>query len=382
MHRRHFLTTAGLASALLASGLSNARTKRSVIDEVLNKMRKRFPDVIDHPEKYRLQISASFLYSGAWVHEDFRLGEEFFAPASMVKLPIALMAIKRLQDLNLPLSTQLRVIEPPSCASQADEIAQFEPIEKTLQRIMIVSDNGAFNRLYEFVGGDRVPSMLRQFGFDPNDRIQARLGSCGPADNVKGRGFELADSDGKIIAQDRFAPSIEVAAPRDALSKLVGTAYLDWQDNKINEAKDFSFSNHYRLSDMHALSLAIAGVKPHPLWDSLTPAHQAFMRQTMSTLPRNAGYDEQTYPDGWGKFFMHGDQKGRFPANLKITNKIGQAYGFLTDSAWIQQGKKQAVLSATIYVNADGVLNDDQYDYDAIGFPFLAEFGRQFMDRI
>ncbi|MFC7668101.1 hypothetical protein ACFQT0_12430 [Hymenobacter humi] len=28
-----------------------------------------------------------------------------------------------------------------------------------------------------------------------------------------------------------------------------------------------------------------------------------------------------------------------------------------------------------IYVNADGVLNDDQYEYDSIGFPFLRSLG-------
>ena len=34
------------------------------------------------------------------------------------------------------------------------------------------------------------------------------------------------------------------------------------------------------------------------------------------------------------------------------------------------------LLSAVVYVNANGVLNDDQYEYDTIGFPFLRESGR------
>ena len=33
------------------------------------------------------------------------------------------------------------------------------------------------------------------------------------------------------------------------------------------------------------------------------------------------------------------------------------------------------LLSAVLYVNADGVLNDDKYEYDSIGFPFLRDLG-------
>ena len=36
------------------------------------------------------------------------------------------------------------------------------------------------------------------------------------------------------------------------------------------------------------------------------------------------------------------------------------------------------MLSAVIYANEDGVLNDGKYDYYNVGMPFLAELGRQF----
>jgi hypothetical protein len=34
------------------------------------------------------------------------------------------------------------------------------------------------------------------------------------------------------------------------------------------------------------------------------------------------------------------------------------------------------MLSATIYVNSDEVLNDGKYDYDTIGYPFLYQLGQ------
>lgn len=34
------------------------------------------------------------------------------------------------------------------------------------------------------------------------------------------------------------------------------------------------------------------------------------------------------------------------------------------------------MLTATIYVNSDGVMNDNKYDYDSIGYPFMYKLGQ------
>jgi len=57
---------------------------------------------------------------------------------------------------------------------------------------------------------------------------------------------------------------------------------------------------------------------------------------------------------------------------------VGWAYGFLTDASYVVdfKNKIEYMLSATIYVNSDEVLNDDKYDYDNIGYPFLYQLGQ------
>ena len=99
----------------------------------------------------------------------------------------------------------------------------------------------------------------------------------------------------------------------------------------------------------------------------------------MSNLPKNAGYDPKEYYDGYCKFFMFGDTKENIPSNIKIYNKVGDAYGTLIDCAYIvdEVNNVEFMVSATLLVNKDGIFNDDKYDYDTIGFPFLAELGRQ-----
>ncbi len=57
---------------------------------------------------------------------------------------------------------------------------------------------------------------------------------------------------------------------------------------------------------------------------------------------------------------------------------MGWAYGFLTDVAYIvdTQNDIEFLLAGTIEVNPDGIYNDNQYEYESIGLPFLAEIGR------
>ncbi len=56
-----------------------------------------------------------------------------------------------------------------------------------------------------------------------------------------------------------------------------------------------------------------------------------------------------------------------------VFNKPGWTYGFLIDAAYIADFKNniEFMISACIYTNSDGILNDDKYDYDTIGYPFL-----------
>jgi len=99
----------------------------------------------------------------------------------------------------------------------------------------------------------------------------------------------------------------------------------------------------------------------------------------MHTVPRKAGYDQNLYYDGYCKFFIYGDTKENIPEHLEIYNKVGFAYGTLTDCAYIKDAKKNIdfLLTATILVNKDGIFNDDAYEYDEIGIPFLAQLGRE-----
>jgi hypothetical protein len=63
---------------------------------------------------------------------------------------------------------------------------------------------------------------------------------------------------------------------------------------------------------------------------------------------------------------------------VRIFNKVGDAYGFLIDAAYIVDYKNNVAffLSAALLCNSDEIFNDDNYDYDTVGFPFLKALGK------
>ena len=105
------------------------------------------------------------------------------------------------------------------------------------------------------------------------------------------------------------------------------------------------------------------------------------VRKAMSQFPTESNYPAYPSPEfypAYCKFLIYGAEKDtQLIPDLRIFNKVGDAYGFLLDVAYVADFKNNVefMLSAVIYCNADGVLNDDKYDYDAIGFPFLKKLG-------
>jgi len=77
-----------------------------------------------------------------------------------------------------------------------------------------------------------------------------------------------------------------------------------------------------------------------------------------------------------------GDNKNEIPDHIRIFNKVGYAYGTLTDCAFIVDLKYDITffLTATIQVNENQIFNDGIYEYDQIEIAFLASVGRKIYD--
>jgi hypothetical protein len=159
----------------------------------------------------------------------------------------------------------------------------------------------------------------------------------------------------------------------------VGTGYIGGTNQLINLPKDFRFANYIALSDLHKLLTKI--IFPETQLPSeklnLTLRDYQYLYKCMGMFPRESAYpklDSVHYPDMYMKYFM-GNDSGVYvmPDNIRIFNKVGQAYGFMTDCSYVVDtlNKVEFFLSCSMYLNADGILNDGIYEYDQTGYPFF-----------
>ena len=113
---------------------------------------------------------------------------------------------------------------------------------------------------------------------------------------------------------------------------------------------------------------------------ALSDEDYSLLYREMSILPRQSKYPKykSSYYDGYCKFFMYGDNRDKIPEHIKIFNKVGEAYGFILDNAYIidTKNKVEFILTAVVYHNNNETMNDNNYEYESISIPFLAKLGR------
>ena len=82
--------------------------------------------------------------------------------------------------------------------------------------------------------------------------------------------------------------------------------------------------------------------------------------------------------DGWVKFLLEGAR--RVDPGVRIYNKVGRAYGFSVENAYLVdgEGERAFFLTVALYTNPNGVLNDGVYAYEKLADPFFLALGEGF----
>jgi hypothetical protein len=358
--------------------------------------------VLARPDYYRLQISFIRVRRDGQGRPHlshpvcYRLHpREYFYPASAVKLAAAVLALEKLNRLRstTPLLTadspmrtdsafagQTRAWRDTSAANGRASVQHY------LRKALLVSDNDAYNRLYEFVGPQELNAGLRRFGLH-HARLVHRLsvGDQEPGTRHTNPIQFFADTAGRQLLYAQQAAYWTGPLPParvQASSQRIGQAYLDGQGKRITQPLDLSSKNVFALRDLQRLLQAVVFPETIPARHrpNLTPTDHSQLREALSQAPaasRSPRYDSLHYPATYAKFLLGGGGEGPLPPGVQVFNKIGQAYGFLIDNAYVLDAAHgvEFLLAATLYVNADGVLNDDTYEYETVGLPFLRALG-------
>ncbi|MDZ7606630.1 MAG: serine hydrolase [Cyclobacteriaceae bacterium] len=366
--------------------------KRGLIESLMRDSGK-FGQILHDPGKYKLQIIYTQIdrnpdNTPTFITHRFRVNpREYFYPASTVKLPMAALALEKINQLSIPGLTatadmvidsvfdwQHKVTGDTTSANGKASIAH------SIRKILFVSDNEAFNMLYEFVGQAEANQSLHDKGYK-NTLITHRLSIPLTLDQnrITAR-VRFFKNDTLVYSQEATENSVRLSGETP---KLIGKGYYQG-DALVQQPMDFRDKNELGLEDFHNMLKAILFPEAVDQTQRFQLTHDDYrlLYRGMYQFPKESGiaaYDH--YDDAYCKFFMYGGS-GAADATIRVLNKVGEAYGFLIDMAYIVDFDKKIefILGAVIYVNEDEILNDDNYDYERVGFPFFKDLGRVFYE--
>ncbi|MDP5107324.1 MAG: class A beta-lactamase-related serine hydrolase [Polaribacter sp.] len=351
--------------------LATSCAKNNPIALALHTNDAKIKQVFDGIEKYEVQI----LFTEVLEKKDtiifkdhsFQVDDStYFYPARSVKFPIAVLALEKLNKNPLINRNTIFTIEGDSTRTT---------VANEIKKIFAVSDNEAYTRLFEYLGQDYITSELEKRGIV--SRISHRFSGANPY-SLETKSLHFYKNDSLIFSSE--STKNDTLKPLQLKRITKGIGYTQG-DSLIEKPMNFSLKNYMPISSLHNLMKLVQFPEIFPIEKrfEISKEDSAFLLNMMKILPKQANYISEEYYDSYVKFLVFGDTKEPIPNDIKIYNKVGYAYGYLTDCAFIENTKtnKKYIITATIHVNNNRVFNDGVYEYDNIGIPFLAALGRQ-----
>lgn len=356
-----------------------------------------FENVINNAEEYRIQIiytqidrdSTGFPH---FTDYSFRLdSSEYYYVASMVKLPLILMTLEKLDKIeNIDKNTKV-IFDACTCIKKLTKDSSSETENVTfkhlIKKALILSNNDAFNRMYDFLGQEYCNKRLWELGFT-SARIIKRFSSCSTVQNRQTCPLTFFDKNNNAIYSQKsiFNDTIILGWQENA---KIGKGIYDDDTRKTNSgSKDFNLMNYMSINDLHKILKMIFFPEAFPdsMRFNLSEEDLNMVRKYMGMFPRESKYPfylpYEKYYDSYVKYYLLGNSTEKVPENIRIFDKVGMSYGFMTDVAYIvdYDNNVEFMVSAVIYTNENGIINDGNYEYREIALPFFEQLGFLLLD--
>lgn len=355
-----------------------------LLEDLMKTKPRQFSYYIKNKDSLRLQIIYTKIVhtkNGQSSFHEYRFNVNdslYFYPASTVKMPAAFLALEKLNELNNPTINKYTTVKTRTYITSPATDTNTSTIANYIKQVFLVSDNDAFNHLYEFLGQGYIQQKLKEKGYtDAEIRHHLQI-FLTPEQNRETDTVSFYDASGNLTYQQLPQYNSHNFTERKS---LVGIGY--YKDTQlIRQPFDFSLKNRIYLEDLHHILQSVLfpeSVTPLQRFN-LTDDDYRFLYKWMSSYPhesKSPKYDSAKYWDAYAKFLFYGEEKSPVNKNIRIFNKVGDAYGFLTDVAYVidKENNIEFMLGATLLCNEKRIFNNDDYQYETIGLPFLKNLG-------
>jgi hypothetical protein len=357
---------------------------------------KTLKEIFNQKHVYRPQIIFTQINRDAGNKPEFTShyynldSSNYFYCASLVKLPVSIIALEKLNDLKIEglnkssyMFTDNVYPCQATCVRDTTSESGFPTVENYIRKMLLVSDNFSYSRLFEFTGPTYLHKRLKEMGY-PMARIVHRFDPlCKGEANTCMNPIRFLDKNMNELYKQ--AADKNPFKPAPPLGNIVFGEDIIKNGKTISEKKDFTHSNFLPLSTIHSILQRLIFHRYLPVSQkfNISDDDQHFLVKHLGMYPRESSfpkYNSQTFHDSFKKYFIFGNKQKQITSDsVRIFNMIGYSYGFLIDCAYIvnYKTKTEFLLSAVIYTNKRNSFGSGVYEYESTGIPYLKELSME-----
>ena len=369
----------------------------ALIQKILLSNPDFFKNYLDSAQEFEIQIIYTQIERDrknrpTFREYSYRLNDSvYFCPASTSKLPVTLLTlekINRLKKLGIDKFTRMQFDSAYRCQTKAlkdtTAIDSVLCIANYIKKIMLVSDNDSYNRLFEFLGQRQINERLWEMGFKKAMIIQ-QFNNCDANSNRFTNPMSFISNSGKKLYSQPLVENPDLFKnPLGVVLK--GKGFINDSDVLVEQPRDFTYYNNLPLQDIHDMMLRIyfPDAFPKKLRFKIKDEDYSFLYRYMSMYPRESEFPKyhnlEKYQDNRKKYLLFGTDSfaSITDTSIRIFNIVGRLSGYLTDCSYIVDFNNniEFMLAAVIYNNQCGIFDVRNYRYKTLGFPFLQELGQ------
>jgi hypothetical protein len=351
----------------------------------------KFRNYLLEPDKYELQIIYTQINRDSLNRPQLKEfvynlnPQKYFNPASLVKLPVALLTLEKLNEqkhLGIDKYTKIGFGTNYACQTPVNALqmpSQESPsLARYLEKMLLVSDNEGYTRLYEFLGQRYIQQKMNEKCYE-GVRIIRRFNTCDTLQNRYTNPIYFYNNQNQLIYTQagEFNPSPYY--PRRST----------WQINPNPSGippLDPNYENFVPLNQAHRMLVAVMMPEALPTHQrfNLNEGDYRFLQRGLGAYPhegRLATYlPKDGYHNAYKKYLYFGRTETTVNPQLRVFNIVGWWSGYVSDCAYLVDYQQGIEFFLSVVISTNQVPINEGEGYQKISFPFMADLGKIFYE--